>query len=53
LLLVAIGRAVMHDAPEEGDRGTLFRFVTITIAPALVSNAAGSLHDAALSARSN
>ena len=53
LLLVAIGRAVMHDAPEEGDRGTLFRFVTITIALALVFNAAGSLHDAALSARSN
>ena len=53
LLLVAIARAVSGDAPEEGDQGSLIRFVTITIALALVFNAAGSLHDRALSAPSN
>ena len=47
LLLAAIVRAASGDAPAEGDKGTLYRFVAITIALALVFSAAASLIPAA------
>lgn len=43
LLLAAIVRAVAGQVPAETDRGTLFRFVTITIALAFVFSAAGKM----------
>ena len=49
LLLAAIARASMGEAPAERDRATLVRFVAITIALALVFSAAGA-HNALPSA---